>query len=333
MTTKKTAKKTVKKTAKVTAPTVVPIMDPSPPVKASAFDKGILFKFTMGMPSFRAKVDKSKIDAGDADKSMISVGMKLIECDEYDAIRTMYGDIKKYLELRGILTELRNALYLIPIDIANEVMERMETYKTELAVKTEAFLKVYKPAKESAKKKLGKLFNDDVYPNESTLAARFYLEFEPEPEPMVMPEKKLQSLNPKLFQVYKLELQKKVESAAEGMRVMMRQQLLEMAQHFKERLSGTNEKGEKKVFRQSAISHINDFLTFFESKNVTDDTGLDRIVADIKKIMAPVEVDALREDDKFRATIAKQFEQVTAQLETLVTAQPTRAVRLPTREA
>src|SRR6266404_5904824 len=113
----KTKKAPAKKTL-ITKPAPVaklelPVLPASPPVTASVFERGFLFKFTMGVPSFRAKVDKTKIDAGDADKALLSVGMKLIECEEYDQILGIYSSIKKYLALKAIPTSLRESYYLI----------------------------------------------------------------------------------------------------------------------------------------------------------------------------------------------------------------------------
>jgi len=320
---------TKKKSTKVSVATVMKFVEQSAPVTASVFDKGLCFQFTFGMPGFRARVDKDQIDAGDADKDMLSVGKKLLECDEYDAIRSLYGDIKKYLGRKAIPTTLRKSYYLIPIEIAEEAMQKMLEYETELGVRVDTFIAVYSATKENAKKRLGKLYHEDDYPAASALKGSFYMEFSPSEERV---PGRLEAINKKLFVKYSEDLKKKMIEAAGDIRILLRTQLHEMTLHLKERLSGTNNKGEKKVFRQTAIQHIMEFIENFEPKNVTDDKDLTKVVGTLRKLMEGVDAETLRDDEKFRARVASDFTAVVADLDVLVTAQAARAVKLPTKK-
>lgn len=283
---------------------------------AAAFDRGLCYQFTFGMPSFRAKVDKEKIDAGDADKTMLSVGKKLLECDEYDAVRTLYGDIKKYLEPRSIRTNLRDSFYLVPLDLIEDVEEKMAGFEADLHVRVKALIAVYTTAKTNAKKRLGKLFDESDYPAESTLAGRFYMEFEP--RDIDTTPGRLKSINQKLYEKHDKKLAKQREEAAQFLRDSVRQTVLEMTKHLAERLHGTDENGNKKVFRASAIEHIEQFIQFYDKKDVTNDVLLTAEITKLRKTMKGVDIETLRDDEKFRGRVAEELKSVTDAIEQLV---------------
>ena len=299
---------------------------------ATAFDRGICYQFTFGMPSFRAKADKDKIETGDADKAMMTFGKKLLECEQYDSIKTLYGDIKKYLEPRSIRTNLRESFYLVPIDLTQEVEDQMAVFETELGTRVAKLIEVYKAAKADAKKRLGKQYDESDYPAESTLSSRFYMEFEPK-EIDTVPGR-LKGINQKLYEKHNVKLAKQREEAGQFLRDSVRQVVLEMTKHLHERLDGTDENGRPKVFRASAIEHIEQFLQFYDKKDVTNDVELGGEIKKLRQLMKGVDVESLRDDQKFRARIAGELKGVTDSIEKLVTGSSGRRIKIaqPTQE-
>jgi hypothetical protein len=307
------------------------------PVTASVFDRGLCFQFTFGMPGFRGKVDKDQIDVkreadqDETDKKMLSVGKKLLECDEYDAIRTLYGTIKKYLGIKAIPTTLRKSYYLIPMDAVEEVMAKMLQYQTvDLPALVDKLVAVYPETKANAKKRLGALYHEDDYMPVTALKGAFYMEFNASEERV---PGRLEKINPKMYLFHSEQLKNKMLEAAADIRMLLRKQLHEATSHLKERLEGSTAKGEKKVFRQSAITHIMEFIENFNPKDVTDDRDLALVVKQLEQLMKGVDVETLRDDEKFRTKVAQDFGAIVSNLDVLVTAAPIRAVKLPSKVA
>lgn len=297
-----------------------------------AFDRGICLRLIIGGPSFRRRVDSKEITAGDTDTDMLHVSKETLECDEYEAIQRLHGEIKKYLNIRAlpIKAKLMKGTYFIPLDLAADVFTKVDAFilqhDTELVPR---FCTVYEQAKAAAKAKLKHLYDERDYPSGAALAKAFYIQQFPL---SIAPDGKMAGINKQLFDEARKRLEQTYANAAQEMRLTLRTTLREMIAHLAERLAGGSTDGKAKVFRESAVTHINDFLAFFDPRNVTDDTELATLVGKCRKVMEGVSVEDLRKDDAYRANVAKQVDGIKVALETLVIAAPTRKVKLPTKK-
>jgi len=303
---------------------------PLTPEIEQAFKDGVLLRLIMGSPGFKAKVDSDEITAGEADTDMLHVHKSTLECDEYDAIKSLHGEIKKFLWLRSmtIKAKLMRGTYFIKYKYISEVLGGLQKFvdqhNTDLVP---AFLAVYTKAKTTAKGRLKNLYDDRDYPTEDALRQAFYIQYYAMPQTEV--STKVKEVDAVLYEQMVANLQREYTEAAQLMRLELRQNLLKMTQHLKEKLSGEN--GEKKVLRQTAVTHITDFLQFFDAKDNTGDRGLSVIVDQLKKTMSGVEIEQLKKDDKYRAAMNTALDGVVKQLDGLVT-ETGRAVKLPSKK-
>jgi hypothetical protein len=326
------AKASVTKAGKVKGPTA-PESAPVTSEMGKAFQKGICLRLILGNPSFKRKVDSDEITAGDADTDMLHVSKDTLQCDEFDAIQRFHGEIKKFLVIRSltIKVKLLKGTYFIPTELAEEVFQKLEKdVEHHDTVLVPAFMKAYKTAKAEAKRRLKKLYDERDYPSEDALSKAFYIEHFPL---TLSVDGKLEDIDKQLFRKMVERLDRTYERAAMDMRMGMRSQLRDMIAHLSERLSGTTDDGKPKIFRESAIQHINDYIQFFKPKNATDDIELARLVEKCQKVMTGVDVEALRDDATFRASMAKEMTTLKTALDSLVVAAPSRRVKLPPKKA
>ncbi len=290
----------------------------------TAFERGVVLQVTVGTLGVRRKVDPSKVET-DADRDMIYVSKDILECDEYDAIQKSYRELKKYLEKKALPWTRRRSMYLVPSEIFLEVMEHITAVGTEWqTVLIPKFLTVYTRAQDEAKKRLGSLYDPKDYPAQADVRDAFYID--PQAISEHVPER-VKTLSAVMFEQMQKRMAARMEHATEEFRLLLRQTMQELVGHLAERLNGVGETGKPKVFRNSAITHIQEFIETFDPRNVTDDHQLRALVQQTKKLLTGVDAEQLRDDEKFRASIAQNMGSVAKALDALVTEMPTRRLR------
>jgi hypothetical protein len=190
------------------------------------------------------------------------------------------------------------------------------------------FLADYEAAKHRAqnfpllKGGLGPLFDAADYPSSSEVAESFALSWGwlAIGVPTGLPEAIRAEATRKF--------QSQVDEAAAECRQALYVQLGELLNHARERL--TVEPGEKqKVFRDSMLENISQFLQVFESRNaVFNDSQLETLVGQVRQTLVGVTPDKLRQYASVRANVTAQFEQITAALDQAVETRKSRKMYL-----
>ena len=76
------------------------------------------------------------------------------------------------------------------------------------------------------------------------------------------------------------------------------------------RLKVSND-GKKKVFRDSLVTNLQEFLDIFERRDLTNDTALNKLVVKAKNVMGNVgDAQELRDNLGMRKTVRDTFEQI-----------------------
>lgn len=191
----------------------------------------------------------------------------------------------------------------------------------------DAFLADYPAAIERARSAplldggLGPLFNAGDYPSEEKIRASFdivrrWLSFSvPEGLP---PELREQALN---------ELKADLNNAAETIKNALAEGLLKLCEHANEVLQ--TQPGEKpKVIKESLIGNILQFCETFPVRNTQNDQELAPIVEQCKAALTGLDPDKLRKFPSVRENAAKQFEAISATLDTMIETRKSRKLYL-----
>lgn len=290
-------------------------------------EKGIFVHITQRLLGVRRKVNTSQIEVkGDdqVDKRLLNVTKAILECEEYDAIVKGQAELRNFLRARAIWMPWHKAgYYFVALANASEVLEGIEERTKKETANVELFVKALTKAKAAAKTRLGKLYNEADYPSEWRIRRGIGTELEIRDE--VVPER-LKNLDADIF---KEELKKKKAEAQELVREFkydLRRQLQELVAHLADRLA-PDAQGERKVFRTSALENINEWLAFFDDKNtVTQDGSLGAEVDKLRKLLSGVDVDQLKDDEKFRKQLTKDVDGVKKSLDGLIKEAPKRLI-------
>lgn len=296
---------------------------PVPLAMASAFERGMCLYVRMSCPGFMAKVDPSEITQEGINTEPLRVSKALLKCQEYNEIKQIHGRIKKFLRTASLpIPHFFNSFYFIPDPKIEEVFAFLDAIVTEHdKIRVPAFIKAYKQAKEEAKVRLGpKLYDEDDYPEASHLRNAFAIV--PEVIEQAVPHR-LAQIDPARYRIEQQRLQEKHAKTAMEMRTYLRQSIYEMLSHLKEKLTGSREDGRAKMIRSTAMTHIEEFLAFFENGgDVTNDTELQGAIQKVKATMKGLDLEQAKHDDQYRAMMAKTIGGITKEMDKFIVSAP-----------
>ncbi|EGF29900.1 hypothetical protein RBWH47_02242 [Rhodopirellula baltica WH47] len=120
-------------------------------------------------------------------------------------------------------------------------------------------------------------------------------------------------------------MQRRFDEAVKLAEQAFADELEQLVTHLGERLRGDGD-GSPKVFRDTAVTNLTEFLDRFQRLNIRSDDQLDRLVADARRIVGGVVPQQLREQSELRQRVATELSRVEASLEGWMTERPRRSI-------
>lgn len=272
--------------------------------------RGPLFRRQISSKEFlkpTATNGDAELDASEqsADPALIHVSKDLIDRKELRDIEGESRRFKSWLDLRKLpLTAfLSDGLYLIPLSAAKAIDTEVEAFKRRRQILLDSFAERYPFYKDQAKARLGNQYAESDYPAIADILARFSVDTSI--RAFSVPAA-LEGVDEEMFvrETEKLATER-MEMAFE-LRDALRVGFAGLVARLAERL-GTDETGKAKKFKDSTITAITDFLETFQSRNLTDDAQLAKLVGQARAILSGVKPDELRKTDSVRTSVANSF--------------------------
>jgi len=170
----------------------------------------------------------------------------------------------------------------------------------------------------TARGRLGNLYDPLDYP--PTLRGLFDLVWE---FPNVQPPDYLLQLNPAIYEQEKNRIAARFEEAVRLAEQAFVNEFSGLVSHLCERLS-TEASGEKKVFRDTAVTNLVEFFDRFRQLNVHSNDQLDHLVNEAQNLVRGVEPQTLRANETLRQHVATQLSTVQAVLDGMLVDRPRR---------
>lgn len=187
---------------------------------------------------------------------------------------------------------------LLPRKNFVKFIEQHEKLVGEHAAEVKTFLTdTYLSAKEQAEFRMGELYNEADYPTARELASKFYVKLDIDAVSRAYD--------------YRLEsndamIQARVNSAI----AMLWKRLAEPLEKFAERMNDSESK-----FRVNTIDNLREMVTLTKELNFTGDEQLEAIRVEIETKLAGYEADALRKDDKLRASVGDEASRILGEMQ------------------
>jgi hypothetical protein len=254
-----------------------------------------------------------------ADARFLTAGKKLVDTrhEAFRRLTSVRTRITSYW--RGIsLPYVEPGVRLIrQADIAAFV-HTVEGFRDELHEAEGQLNAVYDEVKADARGRLGRLFNPADYPPE--IRGLFNVEWD---FPSVEPPSYLMRVAPEVFEEERRRVLSRFEEAVRLAEQAFATEFGRLLAHLTQRLTN-DETGERRVFRDSAVTNLGDFFSRFQQLNVRSNPELDALVEEARRLVQGVSPQDLRTNDSLRQQIAAEMTRVREQVEGLITDVPRR---------
>jgi len=256
-----------------------------------------------------------------ADRELLSASKLILDTKNpaYRAVAAVRSEASSYW--RTVTLPFPEAgIRLLPQASLGTFASTMGTYRERLQEAARELRSQYDQIKSEAQRRLGTLFNQADYP--STLDSLFDMEWSVVP---IEPPNYLVALNPEVFQQEQARVRERFESAVELAEQAFATELQRLTAHLAERLTGLHD-GQPKVFRDSAVENLREFFERFRRLNIRSSPELDALVEQAQQTINGVEPQTLRDSNRLRQMVARDFEQIQASVGDLLVGRPRRNI-------
>ena len=200
----------------------------------------------------------------------------------------------------------------------------MEGFREEL-IEAEAGLNaVYDQVKDDASEEAGPAVQPERLPASRSVACSTWSGT----SRRVEPPSYLMRIAPELYRQEQERVSRRFEEAVELAEQAFASEFARLVSHLAERLSGGD--GERRVFRDSAVTNLTEFFQRFRDLNVRSSRELDELVEQAQNLVRGVTPQELRGDEGLRRQVAAEMGRLQTQLEGLVVERPRRQIIRPT---
>ena len=284
-------------------------------------DKAICLSVELRRLGTRRKVAASRVET-DADTDMIHVSKEILESDYLDLIKKLDGEIRTYINARCLPSMFRAGVYLLPITMIEEVDHELAEFGAKRLALVASFVAEYESAAASAASRLGSLYDPRDYPSLERVMAAFSIETR---YITFGTPGTLKSISPTIYAREVEKAKASVAAAAEEIKQVMRANMADLVDHLSERLQKKPD-GSQKIFRDSLIGNVKEFLATFQARNIVDDNDLAVLVARAGELLEGVDSNDLRTNDQMRNYISDGFTAIKTELDTMLIAKPARVI-------
>ena len=256
-----------------------------------------------------------------ADRELLSASKLILDTKNpaYRAVAAVRSEASTYW--RNVTLPFPEAgIRLLPQNSLGLFANTMQTYRERLQEATRELAAQYDRIKSEAQRRLGSLYNASDYP--TTLDGLFDMEWSVLP---IEPPQYLVALNPEVFQQEQARVRERFESAVELAEQAFATELQRLTAHLAERLTGLHD-GQPKVFRDSAVENLREFFERFRRLNIRSSPELDALVEQAQQTINGIEPQTLRDSNRLRQMVARDFEQIQASVRELLVDRPRRNI-------
>jgi len=294
-------------------------------------DKTVFIRVKFGVMGNSRKVANNLVLKNDASSKLLKINQTLLESVELDAIRKADGQIRTYIYNMCLPYDM--GVMLLPLALLSQVQEKLSAFQDERSILIDKFVEAYPQRLTEAKTKVQSLAQEmkidmdllwkpEYYPTQEEIRGEF--NFDWQYVTFATPET-LKVMG--IYETEKAKAAEKMQKAAEEITVLMRQTLFELVDHLKGALE-PNANGKPKRLFSSAVTNIQEFLTTFSARNITNDSELESLVKDVQKLIHPdLSVDVIRKDESFKTSLHDSMAELSEKLQSLTEVVPGRKFR------
>ena len=268
------------------------------------------------------KVGTTSVDLGETDQSLFRISKDLVERSTLKPIRQASSKAAEVLHNRALPFNIRG-VYYIPNSLILEVTDQIRDWETKFWQQVDQFCESYQTYREEARLRLNGHFREEDYPSLEKIRQKFAWNLQM--MAFSAPES-LQTESPEMYREANRRFQQEIDQFKESSVALLRSKFSELVSHIVERLT-PDEEGNRKIFRNSMIGNLQDFLNDFEALNLTNDQDLSEQVNRVRGMVEGIGPDDLRLSSGLSQMISQSMGHVQEAMSNLIENAPKRRIR------
>jgi hypothetical protein len=255
---------------------------------------------------------------------MIALNKKLFVAPEYKAIKSLDSEFRVSLERKALPSLLKGGTYSIPIPFIEGVDDEVRDYATKRAALVQILKVAWPRIVAEAETALGvQLFDPRNYPNADQLDRLFYVKHNWIDYGV---PGRLKAIKASIWKDERAKAEADLRNAKDQAITDIRSRALDVVKHIVERLT-PSEDGKKKVFRDSMLGNVKEFIELFPVLNTAaGDGALSPLVDKARKALDGVDPRLLRDDELVRQKVTEEFTAIQGVLDGMLTEQTRKIV-------
>lgn len=297
---------------------------PTPITPNRIQNDSVMLYLSVGRLRTRKQISSKAVES-DIDKKMLHVSKDILEAPELEAIQQHDNELRNWVRERCLPSPFRKkGVLILPVRLIEDVMARIDASQASRLALIETFMLAYAARKEEARPKLASGFNEADYPPDDAVRKTFT--FECQMWELSAPGQ-LQSVNRDLYQRELVKMNNMWDQASETISAVLLQEFRKLTAHMAERLMPGDD-GKGKTFRDTTITNLTEWLGLFSARNLTNDSELVAVVDRARALIQGVDPENVRDSDDLRNTLARDFAEITQQVDAAIISRPARAIEL-----
>jgi hypothetical protein len=286
--------------------------------RASAADiaqrTAVLFieRRTLGLTRRVRQSEVIDAEAHKLDLAWLGVSKHLLHRKVLREVNRLDGDMREYLESRSSpCSMLAKGMWLFSLALVKEVSDKVAVWQTERAALGRKLAREgLAAAKQEAERALGDQYREEEYPSAEEVEAAFIVKAR---WITYNVPAALEQVSEELYQREMARVQQEWGKAGDDILAALGENLATMVERMAERL-GEDEDGKPKVFRDSTVQQMVEFLDLFAARAVGGGGNLTALVEQARRLLKGVSPEDLREKGLARDRVRAGFENITAKL-------------------
>ena len=287
----------------------------------SVAEQTVMLSLSLGAVTNRRKL-KSDTEAVDTeiDRGMLHLSVDLFDAPEQKRCQKYLTALKANINNYTVPSFFRGGMYLVKMEAVEKVDVMIEKAIEDFKPVVQAFADVVEQRRDESRDRLKGAFDVRHYPTREQVLAGYTVE--KRWLTMSTPQS-LKQISASFFEREKAKAEESIRTATEEITKLLAAEAKKLTVHLIERLTPGPD-GKAKIFRDSAVSNISEFLATFNLRNIGGSDELNAQISKIRQLINGVDPEALRTNDTVKESVANGFKQVAEELDKLVVAKPSR---------
>jgi hypothetical protein len=257
------------------------------------------------------------------DKALITVSKELFDSATLAEIRSFDGHLRAWL--RNKCLPFKRGVHFLSYSLVELVNNELKRRRVQRRALVDKFIDEYPTlCRDIAKRLTRKYYNPTEYPAPEDVAASFRITWKF--FKFGVPED-LAQVSPEVFEAMRKDASAQLQQAAAHIEDIMTAEALKLVSKLRDALTPGAD-GRKRQLRDATFTNLADFLTFFDHRNVTNNTNLKKIVDDLRNKLGATDVEEIRNTKTLREQLGAQMSAITEQLSAMVERVPRRKITL-----